>query len=158
MVLYKMTHRHLDYPKLIYVKVAGMKVYPRQTWNFRSHAVSACIGLWHHRLMHACHRPMHACTACIAPWHHRLMHVVTARTLLFWFCLGYTHRYRKAKNRLLKFCYVPATSAAQNRLLFLLRLFTVPMKQTRQALSSLYRCLWIYLYLQLLWIYVFTVA
>jgi hypothetical protein len=28
------------------------------------------------------------------------------------------HRYRKAKNRLLKFCYVPATSAAQNRLLF----------------------------------------
>jgi len=29
-------------------------VYLRQTWNFRSHAVSACISLWHHRLMHAC--------------------------------------------------------------------------------------------------------
>jgi hypothetical protein len=28
------------------------------------------------------------------------------------------HRYRNAKKRLLKFCYVPATSAAQNRLLF----------------------------------------
>jgi hypothetical protein len=28
------------------------------------------------------------------------------------------HRYQKAQNRLLKFCYVPATSAAQNRLLF----------------------------------------
>ena len=28
------------------------------------------------------------------------------------------HRYQKAKNRSLKCCYVPATSAAQNRLLF----------------------------------------
>ncbi len=32
--------------------------------------------------------------------------------------LSYQHRYRKAKNRLLKFCYVPTTRAAQNRLLF----------------------------------------
>ncbi len=62
-------------------KAAGVKVYQRQTWNFRSHAVSACIGLW-------CHRPMHACTACIAPWHYKLMHAVTAQALLFWFCLG----------------------------------------------------------------------
>ncbi len=42
---------------LIITKVAGVKVYPRQTWNFRAHAVSACsnhvIGLWCHRLMHA---------------------------------------------------------------------------------------------------------
>ncbi len=30
----------------------------------------------------------------------------------------FRHRYRKAKNRLLKFCYVPAASTAQNRLLF----------------------------------------
>ncbi len=41
----------------LFIKVAGVKVYPRQTWNFRSHAVSACsnhvIGPWHHRLMHA---------------------------------------------------------------------------------------------------------
>jgi len=51
--------------KLICDKVAGVKVYPRQTWNFRSHAVSACIDLWHHRLMHA----------------------DTARALLFWFRL-----------------------------------------------------------------------
>ncbi len=42
-------------------KVAGVKVYQRQTWNFRFHAVSACIGLWHHRPMHAPHRLMHAC-------------------------------------------------------------------------------------------------
>ncbi len=50
----------------MFVKVTGAKVYPTQTWNFRSHAVSACISLWHHRLMHAPHRLMHACTACIA--------------------------------------------------------------------------------------------
>ena len=92
MVLYNMSHRHLDYPKLIYVKVAGMKEYPRQTWNFSSPAVSVCIGLWRDRLMHACHRPMHACAACIAPWQHRQMHAVTAWAVLFWFCLRYTHR------------------------------------------------------------------
>ncbi len=60
-----------------------VKVYPRQTWNFRTHAVSPCIGLWFHRPIHATHRLMHACTACIAPWHHRLMHEVTAWALLF---------------------------------------------------------------------------
>ncbi len=51
--------------------------------------------------------------------------------------------------RLLKFCYVPATSAACNRLiffLFLLRTFTVLMKQTRQVVciikqSIFLRCL-----------------
>ncbi len=61
-------------------------------WNQsnRAHAVTACIGLWCHRLMHAPHRLMHACTACIAPWCHRLMHAVTALALLLWFCLGYT--------------------------------------------------------------------
>ncbi len=78
-------------------KVAGVKVHLRQTWNFRSHAVSAYISLWHHRLMHAPHRLMHAphrlmhaCAACIAPWHHGPMHAVTAWALLFWFCLRYT--------------------------------------------------------------------
>jgi hypothetical protein len=77
--------------ELLFNKPAsGVKVYQRQTWNIRSHAVSACsnlvIGMW-------CHRPMHACTACIAAWHHRLMHAVTAWALLFQFCLGYTHRH-----------------------------------------------------------------
>ncbi len=71
-------------------KVAGVKVHPRQTWNFRSHAVSACIGLWCHGQMHGPHRLMHECTAYIAPWCHRPMHAVTAWALLFWFCLGYT--------------------------------------------------------------------
>ncbi len=49
------------------------------------------------------------------------------------------HRYRKAKNRLLKCCYVPATSTAQNRLLFYFfaAAFYSTMKQTRQALSNL---------------------
>jgi hypothetical protein len=52
------------------------------------------------------------------------------------------------QNRLLKFCYVPTTSTGLNRLLFLMRLLTVLMKQTRQALcavkqSILLRCLWL---------------
>ncbi len=72
------------------LKVAGVKVNPRKTWNFKSHEVSACIGLWHRRLMHAPHMLMHACTACIVPWHHRPMHAVTACSLSFWFCLRYT--------------------------------------------------------------------
>ncbi len=76
--------------RLISDQVAWIKVHLRQTWNFRSHAVSAYIGLRHHRLMHAPHRLMHACAACIAPWHHGLMHAVTAWALLFWFCLRYT--------------------------------------------------------------------
>ncbi len=42
---------------------------------------------------------------------------------------SFNHRYRKAKNRLLKFCYVPATSAAQNRLLF----FAVAVYSTNEA-------------------------
>ncbi len=66
-------------------------MYTRQSWNFRSHIVSAsCISMWHHRPMHASHRLMHACTACIAPWHHRPMHAYTAWAPLFWFCLRYT--------------------------------------------------------------------
>jgi hypothetical protein len=46
----------------------------------------------------------------------------------------------RRKNRLLKFCYVPATSTAHNRLLFfslLLQTFTVLMKQTRQAVHAI---------------------
>jgi len=46
-------------------KVAGVKIYLRQTWNFRSHAVSACrnhvIALWRHRPMHA----VSACSKCM---------------------------------------------------------------------------------------------
>jgi hypothetical protein len=46
-------------------KVAGVKVYPRQTWNFRSHAVTACsnhvVSLWRHRPMHA---PQANCMHC----------------------------------------------------------------------------------------------
>jgi hypothetical protein len=64
----------------------------------------------------------------------------------------FIHRYQKTKNRLLKFCYVPATSAVRNRLLFFLFLlwpFTVLMKQTRQAVCTIkqsifFRCLWFY--------------
>ncbi len=44
-------------------KVAGVKVYLRQTWNFRYHAVSACIGLWCHRP--ACTSQAYACMYCI---------------------------------------------------------------------------------------------
>jgi hypothetical protein len=52
-------------------KVVGVKVYPRQTWNFRAHTVSACIGLWHHGAMHAVHAieisPISLVHACICP-------------------------------------------------------------------------------------------
>ncbi len=53
----------------------------------------------------------------------------------------------RLQNRLLKVCYVPATTAGLNTLLFLLLLLTVLMKQTRQAVhaikqSILLRCLW----------------
>ncbi len=46
----------------------------------------------------------------------------------------------KRKNRLLKFCYVPATSAAHTRLLFffLLQTFTVLMKRTCAIKQSIY--------------------
>ncbi len=55
----------------------------------------------------------------------------------------------KVQNRLLKVCYVPATSAGLSRLLFLQWPLTVIMKQTRQAVcalkqSILLRCLWFY--------------
>jgi hypothetical protein len=43
----------------------------------------------------------------------------------------------KRKNRLLKVCYVPATSARLQRLLFLLQPLTVLMKQTRQAVHAI---------------------
>jgi hypothetical protein len=59
--------------------------------------------------------------------------------LLFSFSRVLSKDIERRKNRLLKFCYVPATSAAHNRLLFfifLLRLFTVLMKQTRQAVHA----------------------
>jgi len=53
------------------------------------------------------------------------------------------HRYRKSQNRLLKVCFVPATSAGLPRVsfffsfLFLLQWpFTVLIKQTRQAVRA----------------------
>jgi hypothetical protein len=41
------------------------------------------------------------------------------------------------QNRLLKVCYVHITSAGLPRLLFLLQLLTVLMKQTRQAVHAI---------------------
>jgi hypothetical protein len=64
-------------------KLAGVKVYLRQTRNFRAHAVSACIGLW-------CHGAMHEVCACISLWcmHQPVMsqahHMVAACT----YCMG----------------------------------------------------------------------
>ncbi len=55
----------------------------------------------------------------------------------------------RRKNRLLKFCYVPATSSAYNRLLFflfLLRPFTVLMKQTRQAVHAIKQSIFLDVY------------
>jgi hypothetical protein len=59
---------------------------------------------------------------------------------LFLVCLISTvHRYRKSLNRLLKACYVPATSAVlmPSFLLFLLRPLTALMKQTRQPVCDI---------------------
>jgi hypothetical protein len=50
--------------------------------------------------------------------------------------LDLNHRYQKSSNRLLKVCYVPATSAGLPRSLFWLQPLTVLMKQTRQAEHS----------------------
>ncbi len=53
------------------------------------------------------------------------------------------------KNRLLKFCYVPATSTAHNRLLFfsfLLQPFTVLMKQTRQSVCTVKQSIFLDVY------------
>jgi hypothetical protein len=52
----------------------------------------------------------------------------------FYFCPK--HKYQKSKNRLLKVCNVPATSAGLSRLLFLQWPLTVLMKQTRQAVHA----------------------
>ncbi len=41
------------------------------------------------------------------------------------------------QNRLLKVCYVPATSAGLNRLLFFLHPITVLMKQARHAVTAI---------------------
>ncbi len=63
--------------------------------------------------------------------------------------MGLEHRYQKMKNRLLKFCYVHATSAACNRLLFflfLLWLFTVLIKQTRQAVRAIKQSIFLDVY------------
>ncbi len=60
---------------------------------------------------------------------------------------GVFHRYRKAKNRLLKCCYVPSTSAAQNRLLFYFFFCCGCLQYYRANKASLkqsiiLRCLW----------------
>jgi hypothetical protein len=50
---------------------------------------------------------------------------------------AHRHQY---KNRLLKVCYVPATSAASSKdffLFFILQPFTVLMRQTRQAVRAI---------------------
>jgi hypothetical protein len=62
----------------------------------------------------------------------------------FYFCnlfFNLVHRYRSAKIDCLSFVYVPATSAAHNRLLFfffLLRPFTILMKKARVVKQSIY--------------------
>jgi len=62
------------------------------------------------------------------------------------------HRYRKTKNRMLKFCYVPVTSAARNRLLFFLFLlwpFTAIMKQARQAVRAIKQSIFLDVYVDI---------
>jgi hypothetical protein len=56
------------------------------------------------------------------------------------------HRYQKTKNRLLKVCYVPGTNARLPRLPFLMRLLTVLMKQTRQAVCAIKQSIYLDIY------------
>jgi len=63
-------------PQISKVKVAGVKVYPRQIWNFRSHAATKCMS------------QADACTYCM---HCPMMSQAdTAWALLFQFHLGHT--------------------------------------------------------------------
>jgi hypothetical protein len=83
--------------------------------------------------------------------------ILTSLTLFCPVLMGTVgHRYQKTKNRLLKFCYVPATSAARNSLLFflsyLLRLFTVLMKQTRQAVRAIKQSIFLDVYAVATWL------
>ncbi len=58
------------------------------------------------------------------------------------------HRYRKSQNRLLKVCYVPATSAVLIAFFssFLLLPLTVLIKQTRQAVHTIKQSIYLDVY------------
>jgi hypothetical protein len=75
--------------------------------------------------------------------------------ILFWYTMGHimffvvTIDIKSLQNRLLKVCYVPATSAGLNRLLFFLFLLwplTVLMKQTRQAVCAIKQSIYLDVY------------
>jgi hypothetical protein len=75
-----------------------------------------------------------------------LAKVAKASTVTCHHCWCYDIDIESLQNRLLKVCYVPATSASLNGLLFLLLPLKVLMKRTRQAVrvikqSILLRCL-----------------
>jgi hypothetical protein len=83
---------------------------------------------------HSHHHHRHLCCPCHKDFVVNLVNVIDIESL---------------QNRLLKVCYVPATSAGLSRLLFIFLRWslTVLMKQTRQAVcafnrSILPRCLW----------------
>ncbi len=59
----------------------------RQNQNNRTHAVTACIGLWCHGAMHAACACIVLWCACIRLWCHRSMHALTAWDLSFKFVL-----------------------------------------------------------------------
>ena len=69
-----------------------------------------------------------------------------------WICEP--HRYRKSLNRLLKVCYVPATSADLIAFFFsfLLRPLTVLMKQTRQPVHAVKQSIYLDVYGLALWL------
>ncbi len=58
------------------------------------------------------------------------------------------HRYQKSLNRLLKVCYVPATSAVLIAFFssFLLRQLTVLMEQTRQPVHAIRQSIYLDVY------------
>ncbi len=76
---------------------------------------------------------------------------------------GLMHRFQMSRNRLLKVCCVPATSASLPRVsfffsfLFLLQWpFTVPIKQTRQAVHAIKQ--WLYSEMSMVLCYILFIS
>jgi len=71
-------------------------------------------------------------------------HTDDSRGIIYYCCMVIVIDIEGAKIDCSSLFIVPATSAAQNRLLFLLWLFTVLMKKTHAVKQSIiFRCLWL---------------
>ncbi len=107
---------------------------------FRHTLYDHCYGGWHlvNRVIKAFVAVLFKLTDSLGRRQHNQLMILSLRLRII--------DIESLQNRLLKVCYVPATSAGLPRLLFLLRPLTPLMKQTRKAVhvvkqSILLRCL-----------------